>query len=181
MAIDFQHPEGWTDAEALLVQALITDISVVEGAVYHPETGAVFSHKLPFFGEQQYYELIGKYFQFAPGWQDYTFLLRDGVPTWVNEDGTFLISIDPEQTASDGSKPNVSPTFYTYADRHGEANDFLRRASRVSMLFVVNHLLAAVDAAIFAKRHNGRLETRVQMHQDRAGGWQPSASMAIRF
>ncbi|HRP94319.1 MAG TPA: hypothetical protein PLH53_15605, partial [Ignavibacteriaceae bacterium] len=29
------------------------------------------SHKLPLYGDQQYYELIGKYHQFSPGWNDF--------------------------------------------------------------------------------------------------------------
>ena len=180
--VDYQNPDSWTSEQALLVRGLILQIRAVESNVYHPETGASFSHKLPFFGEQQYYELVGKYFQFAPGWEDYEFVLdADGNPTWIDEKGNFIGSIDPEMTAGDGSKPNVSDTFFRYADDHGEANDYLRRASRVSLLFVVNHLIAAVDAAIFARMHNNRLEANVQMSQDATGELQPVASVRMRF
>ena len=67
--------------------------------------------------------------------------MRMGIPTWVDAQGNFIPAIDPEMTGSDGSKPNVTSTFFRYADDHGQANDYLRRASRVSMLFVVNHLI----------------------------------------
>jgi len=171
--VDYQHPESWTNEQALFVRSLILQIRNVESNIYHPETGASFSHKLPFFGEQQYYELVGKYFQFAPGWDDY--------PAWVDAEGKFIQSIDPEMTASDGSKPNVSDTFFRYAEDHGQANDYLRRASRVSLFFVLNHLIAAVDAAVFAKMHNNRLQASVQMTQDASGALQPVASVRVKF
>ncbi len=173
LSVDFQNPDSWTSEEALFVHSLFLEIRAVENNVYHPETGASFSHKLPFFGEQQYYELIGKYFQFAPGWDDY--------PAWVDKNGNFIQSIDPEMTASDGSKPNVSDTFFRYAEDHGQANDYLRRASRVSLFFVVNHLIAAIDAAVFAKIHNNRLQATVQMSQDTSGALQPVASVRVKF
>ncbi len=167
--IDLSDPDSWSQADRLEVQSLILEIQAVENAVYHPETGASFSHKLPLFGEQQYYELVGKYFQFAPGWEDYSFVVRDGIPRWVDENGKYLVSIDPEATASDGSKPNVSPLFRQYAHDHAQANDFLRRASRVTILLIVNHVLAAVDAAVFTKLHNGRLRTALGIAQDVRG------------
>lgn len=178
-AIDFQQPDSWTQGQALLVRSLFLVIRGVEGEVYHPETGASFSHKLPFFGEQQYYELVGKYFQFAPGWEDYRFNLRNGVPTWIDAEGNFLASIDPEMTAADGSKPNVSAAFRQYARDHASANTYFRRASRITILLIVNHLLAAVDAAIFAKLHNDRLRAQVYLSPDEAGVMQPTASLTI--
>ena len=180
--VDFQNPDSWTSEQALQVRGLILQIRAVENNVYHPETGASFSHKLPFFGEQQYYELIGKYFQFAPGWDDYEFIFdENGNPTWIDENGNFIRSIDPEMTANDGSKPNVSDTFFRYAEDHGDANDDLRRASRISILFVFNHLLAAVDAAVFARVHNNRLQANVRMSQSATGELQPVASLRVRL
>ncbi len=79
------------------------------------------------------------------------------------------------------SKPNVSPTFFRYAEDHGEANDYLRRASRVSLFFVVNHLIAAIDAAVFAKIHNDRLQATVQTSLYATGAWQPVASVRVSF
>ncbi len=173
---DLSRPSAWTSNQQLAVRRLILDIRMLESLVYHPETGARFSHQLPFFGEQQYYELVGKYFQFAPGWDDYTLLVRDGVATWIDEDGNFIDSIDPEKTAPDGSKPNVSRRFFAYADRHAESNDYLRRASRVTILFFVNHLLAAVDAAVSAKLQNNRLQTRLGFYQR-----EPMLTMQLSF
>ncbi|MDE2732578.1 MAG: hypothetical protein OXM02_10355 [Bacteroidota bacterium] len=165
-AIDLTQPDGWTDRERLQVRELVLDIRRLEGAAYHGLTGVTFSHKLPFFAEQQYYELVGKYYQYAPGWSDYQALARDGRPTWIDDSGQFIDSIDPDVTTPDGGRPFVSRSFFAYAEQHAAANTLLRRARRVSSLLIVNHLLAALDAAIFARLHNLRLDARVQLIRD---------------
>ena len=176
LSTDLSNPAAWTSSEQVAMRRLILEIRALEMLVYHPETGARFSHQLPFFGEQQYYELVGKYFQFAPGWSDYQFILKDGVPTWIDADGNYIASIDPEKTGPNGSKPNVSPRFYTYAEDHAEANDYLRRASRVTIVFFANHLLAAVEAAISAKLKNRRLQARLDLIQR-----EPALTLGLRF
>lgn len=176
--IDFQQPGTWSEADWRTMNQFFGQIRAIEGDVIHPETGAAFSHKLPDFSEQQYYELIGKYFQFAPGWSDY----GGGSETpWLNEDGTYSAYIDPELTGANGSKPNVSDRFLKYADDHAEANDYLRRASRVSALLLANHFLAAIDAAISAKLHNDRLTTRLQLTHNLDGTPLTMASIRFRF
>jgi hypothetical protein len=128
---------------------------------------------LPGFGEQQYYELIGKYFQFAPGWFDY--------PEWKAQNGEYTLAIDPERSGEGGSKPNVSSSFYNYAEEHADAQDLLRKASRVSLLLIVNHLAAAAEAAISAKLHNDRLSTSLGLAYVPVGGPVPVAVMRYRF
>ncbi|NNE33748.1 MAG: hypothetical protein HKN13_00825, partial [Rhodothermales bacterium] len=122
-SIDFTNPDAWTESDRAAVFGLFRDIRSAELELFHPETGASFSHRLPDFGDQQYYELIGKYFQFAPGWTDY--------PEWVSEDG-YTDAIDPERTDPDGSKTSVSSTFFQYARDHAHSQDLLRRASIVT-------------------------------------------------
>lgn len=171
--IDFAHPEGWSSADRQGADAFFNQIRALERQATHPETGASFSHVLPYFGEQQYYELIGKYFQFAPGWTDY--------PAWVEADGSFNVAIDPERTGAGGSKPNVSPTFYTYARDHADANDLLRRASRLSTLFIVNHLIAGIDAAVTAKLRNDRVDPSFGFSYGPGGKPQPTALLKLRW
>jgi hypothetical protein len=171
--IDFQHPDTWSAEQRARVRAFFGQIRSLESRLYHPETGATFSHKLPYFGEQQYYELIGKYFQFAPGWDDY--------PAWRDAEGQFTDAIDPELTGPGGSKPNVQGRFVDYARDHGRANDLLRVASRVSAFVVVNHLLAAIDAAVFAKLHNDRLSTSLTVGQGLDGEFRPQAALHVRL
>ena len=158
--IDLSSPDSWSTQERSAVRSFFDRIRAVEGEVFHPETGATFSHKLPYFGEQQYYELIGKYFQFAPGWVDY--------PNW-REDGEFTQAIDPELSGPGGTKLNIQGQFLEYADEHAHANTLLRRASRVSAAILLNHIVAAFDAAISAKLHNDRLDTDLSLRHDIQG------------
>ena len=173
-SIDFQNPQGWTDQEWQVVLSFFDQIQDVERQMYHVETGAAFSHTLPDFSEQQYYELIGKYYQFAPGWSDY--------PVWVDENGNLTAAIDPSMTGSDGeSRPNVSPTFFRYADDHAHANDVLRRASRVSGLLILTHMVSAIDAAISAKMHNDRITPSLEIGSNAQGDIQPVAKLTIKL
>lgn len=171
--IDFTRPGDWSAQEQAAVNSYFNQIQAIERQVFHPETGATFSHQIPGFAEQQYYELIGKYFQFAPGWGDY--------PAWVLEDGSFTPAIDPERTGEGGSKPNVSATFYRYAEDHAAAQDLLRTARQLTSLFVVNHLLAAIDAAVTAKLRNDRISTGMELSYQEFGPPAPRVSLRIRL
>jgi len=171
--IDFQNPDTWSAADRQSVNTFFNQIRAIERQVFHPETGASFSHQIPQHGDQQYYELIGKYFQFAPGWTDY--------PSWFDADGNFTGAIDPEKTGVNGSKPNVSDDFFQYARDHGRAEDLLRNASRISLLFIVNHLIAGIDAAVSAKLHNDRITSNVGLAYSPAQGTVPVARMSIRL
>lgn len=164
--VDLAQPAGWSAADRDRVLQMFDQIQAIERQAFHPETGAAFSHQLPDFGDQQYYELIGKYFQFAPGWDDY--------PEWRAEDDGFLVAIDPELTGPNGSKPNVSDTFYSYARDHADAQDLLRKASRISTLLVFNHILAGIDAAVSAKLFNDRQASRLDTRMGLA--WDPDGA-----
>ena len=172
VGIDFTSPESWSADDRQMARAFFNQIRGVEDDVYHPETGASFSHKLPYFGEQQYYELIGKYFQFAPGWVDY--------PAWM-EAGEFTLAIDPEYTGPGGSKPNIRGRFLEYAADHADANTLLRRASRISAIIVLNHLVSAIDAAITSKLHNDSLTAGVALRYDVQNEPQLLGSLRWRF
>lgn len=170
--IDLSAPDTWSAQEASMVRSLFNQIRDVEGELFHPETGATFSHKLPFFGEQQYYELIGKYFQFAPGWVDY--------PDW-RVDGEFTQAIDPETSGPGGTKLNIQGRFLEYANDHAQANTLLRRASRISAVILLNHIVSAFDAAISAKLHNDRLDTDLALGHDVEGRAVVYATARWRF
>ncbi len=169
-SIDFSSPGSWTESERVTVRSFFSQIRAAESELFHPETGASFSHRIPEFGDQQYYELIGKYFQFAPGWTDY--------PQWL-VDGSYTDAIDPERSTPDGTKLSVSPNFYDYAREHAHSQDLLRRASLMTSLLVVNHLVAAVDAAVFSKLHNDRLDARLSMTYDEDGRPSTTATLTL--
>ncbi len=170
--INFRDPASWSAADERAVREFFDGMRQLEGQLYHAATGASFAHRIPYFGEQQYYELIGKYFHFAPGWEDY--------PEWIR-DGEFLATIDPELQDESGRYVNASARYWEYRDDHARANALFRRASRVSSLFIVNHLIAAIDAAVFAKLHNDRIDARVTMEHDAAGLPVPGAYIRLRF
>ena len=92
-----------------------------------------YSHTLPPYNEQQYYELIGKYPQFSQGW-------RDADPT---------IGSDYESI-----KAHLSPMFLGYAVERGKANDYYTSAVSWVTVALVNHLLSAADGAWSALRYN---------------------------
>jgi len=115
----FDHP--WTQVNWDVINQMERDIA------------GYYSHTLPAYGEQQYFELIGKYPQFGQGW-------RDADPT---------IGSDYETI-----KAHLSPMFRSYSVERGKANDFYDSASSWVTVAIVNHLLSAADAAWSAVRYN---------------------------
>lgn len=96
---------------------------------YEDEYGNAFSHKLPHYGEQQYYELIGKYDQFSPGWGDFT--------------------------GETGMK--ASAAFLSYRDMRTKANNTHDLANTLLIAVFLNHAASAVNAALQANWYNKNL------------------------
>lgn len=94
------------------------------------------SHKLPRHGEQQYYELIGKYHQYSSGWNDFT---------------------------GGGNKDQISPNFLFYSGMRGEANDFYSVASTAVIGIYVNHFLSALDAVWSATQFNKDIAVKFRL------------------
>ncbi len=94
------------------------------------------SHKLPPHGDQQYYELIGKYHQYTSGWNDYQ------------------MSTNIEL---------LTPNFLYYSGLRGKANDYYSVASTAVIVIYVNHFLSALDAVWTAAQFNSNLEMNVRM------------------
>jgi hypothetical protein len=110
-----------------------------------------FSHKLPIFGEQQYYELIGKYDQFKYGWDTYP-VQANGIP------------------ADDhGNYNSVPQQLLDYAANRGSANNFYTASRLAFSLVVVNHLLSAVDAYLSTHHYNTQITSHMSMDLQRAG------------
>ncbi|MEL6770078.1 MAG: hypothetical protein AAFP18_03355 [Bacteroidota bacterium] len=158
--VDFQAPDTWNARDEEAVRTLVTAIRAAEDESV-AANGVAFSHQLPLYGSQQYYELIGKYFQFNPGWEDFAAASPDGaLPVALAE---------------------TSDQFRTYADDHGDANGLLRRASRVSSVIVLNHVLSAFDAMLTARVHNLRLDSELTLLPDANGAVTPVASVRLQF
>ncbi|NGP88540.1 hypothetical protein [Fodinibius halophilus] len=101
------------------------------------EYGNPFSHVLPDYGSQQYYELISKYYQFGPGWSDF--------------DSKY-------QLAWDGA--DMSSYFFRGADLAETFNDSYRLAGNMVSLLILNHIVSAFDSFLTVKIKNNRLETQ---------------------
>ena len=86
---------------------------------------------------QQYYELLGKYDQFVAGWKD----LRRGGSTGNPVEWTEVDSVENFH----------SERRLRYEDDRDESNRFLKRASTISGVILINHVISAIDAARVAR------------------------------
>ncbi|HVO74018.1 MAG TPA: DUF5683 domain-containing protein [Ignavibacteriaceae bacterium] len=96
------------------------------------------THKLPLHGEQQYYELIGKYPQFTPGWNDF-------------QDGQSIL--------------NYPPNFKTYSAMRGKANDYYNVSDKAVIGIYINHFLSTLDAVWSAIQFNKDLAVKIRMER----------------
>ncbi len=119
---------------------------------------ATLSHTLPPYGDQQYYELIGKYSEYAIGWYDY------------------------DVTRMDNRFEIHSRAYLHYASMRGTANQHLKTASNFFSLVVLNHALSAVDALIAVNQYNERIRTSFYFQHDAMTQTiYPMASVAVSF
>ena len=93
-----------------------------------------FSHILPAYGSQQYYELIAKYYQFQAGWRDYL----------SSEWRDYYFDYPVYQI--DRSGGNASPLFFEGALLADQFNSDFRKAGTYTMLLIGNHIVSAFDA-----------------------------------
>ncbi len=85
---------------------------------------------------QQYYELIGKYDQYVSGWTD---LVRGST-------GNAAAPADVDSVENFHSERRLR-----YEDDRDESNRFLKRASTISGVILINHVISAIDAARVAR------------------------------
>jgi hypothetical protein len=124
------------------------------------EIAGYYSHTLPAYNEQQYYELIGKYPQFGQGWRD----------------ANLGVGSDYESI-----KNNLSPMFLYYSGERGTANDSYAAATTWVTVAIINHILSAVDAAWSAGLYNGA-HASVGMRMVPAGtGYEGMAVFEVRI
>ena len=100
---------------------------------------ANFSHTMPEYESQQYYELIGKYQNFQAGWTN-----LQNVPTKAAGPYNY-------QTYHD-------PVFTNYAAERQKANDFFDYAKIGPITAIVNHILSAADAAWVISTYNSKIK-----------------------
>ncbi len=110
------------------------------------DIGGYYSHRLAHFGEQQYYEMIGKYPQFNPGWDDFG-----------DEHTPFKYGDD------------VTPHYHYYSDLRGKANEFYYVADAAVIVVIVNHVISAVEAMWTVNKYNKKLEAKVSLEKAHLG------------
>lgn len=98
---------------------------------------SLFSHTLPDFGTQQYYELISKYYQYQAGWRDYH--------SYHDQRG-HLGSEFGQRFLIDRNGAFASPLFYEGVDRSYLFNNDFRKGNRFLSLLIANHFISAFDA-----------------------------------
>ena len=85
---------------------------------------------------QQYYELLGKYDQYVAGWDD---LVRRST-------GNAAVPTEVDSVENFHSERRLR-----YEDQRDESNRFLKRASTISGVILINHVISAIDAARVAR------------------------------
>ncbi|UCH64739.1 MAG: hypothetical protein JSW63_08920 [Ignavibacterium sp.] len=117
---------------------------------------SVFSHQLPLHGQQQYYELIGKYRQYSSGWNGFS-----------------------------GNSYNDTPQIMLdYAQMRGEANDAYNVAAKAVVGIYINHILSAIDAAWSAAKYNENLALKMRVQNVQLAGkveFVPTLSIRYNF
>jgi hypothetical protein len=102
-----------------------------------------FSHVLPAYGSQQYYELISKYFQYASGWKDFYGFHEQELT-------------DPFLIDRFGGK--ASPMFWTGRDMAEKFNDQFRFSNNMLSLLIINHFVSAFDAYFTVRLKNRQVQ-----------------------
>lgn len=174
-------PNGWNvrkyatwlrdQAGATSVNPSESDLNTLRSQINAFES-THFSHQLPAYGTQQYYELIGKYQNFVPGWSD----ASSTISATVNYS-------DPN------SYVNVkTPLFNSYSYDRQQANDYFDTSTRFITGVIINHVLSAADAVWSVHMFNSNLKVKTGLRvQERFGGIfmerysLPMANVSVQF
>lgn len=116
-----------------------------------------YTHEMPYWNQQQYYELIGKYDQFSRGWDD--------------------------ANLNDVSMPIVrnSARMSQYGEMRAQANYKYDVAATFVSVAVVDHILSAIDAFWSATRYNKSLHAQLRMNaQPTPYGYLPVVQADVR-
>ena len=135
-----QYAAGGSKAVLTYTNGVATGVNWGNLNSLESDLGSGYSHRLPSQGEQQYYELIGKYPQYSHGWDD-------------SNQGDTDFHIIP-----------AGGDFLWYSHQRGLANDYYKTGSFGVGLLYVNHVLSALDAIWSMDRYNGTLAANVRLN-----------------
>ena len=111
------------------------ELNRMESDIALTAAGQYYSHQLPQYNTQQYYELIGKYPQFNQGWDD--------APPSFNYGN------------------QLSAELLYYSGQRGQANTYYTTASTYVAIVLLNHVVSTVDAVLSAGSYNRGLHASV--------------------
>lgn len=128
-----------------------------EQQTLYRSSGRAFSHVVPEYGSQQYYELVSKYFQYGPGWRDW------------NRDVSII----------DGGVADMPASWQYHTGLEETFNDALRLSRNMSMILIANHVFSAFDALFTStiREHRRQVESTASLGH----GGRPQVQVAIRF
>ncbi len=109
---------------------------------------SAFSHGLHVEKDQQYYEMIGKYYQFNWGWDDF------------RSDPSYNINMDVSEMTHN---KYISDNRLHYEDRRDASNQAFKRATTGVTIAVFNHIISAFEAAWSTKIHNNKVQTALRL------------------
>lgn len=138
-------PNDWKEIDL----ATIRTVEVQTPFFYLDRVASAFSHVVQDYGSQQYYELMSKYYQFQPGWQDF-------------HEGRLIEGIShnyryPWDTSM------LTLNFIEGRDRADEFNNNYRQAGNILKLIMVNHIVSAFDAYFTVKLKNSKIDTQANI------------------
>lgn len=108
-----------------------------------------FSHTLPGYGEQQYFEVIGKYQNFLAGWS--TSYYYDGSNNIVFKmDKNNYINYRSDQVSQ-------------YMSDRQTANDYFDKGSLMMTVVILNHIVSAADGVWSVIRYNERVTIKPEV------------------
>jgi hypothetical protein len=144
-----------------------------------PSFDRIFTHQLPDVKDDDYYEMIGKYDQFAYGWigdpNDYLggpafFAPADSLLGFTPFEHTtrdvcgpreFHIEFGPAGSFVVSGTPGLDATAIAnrahYVNLRGDSNDLLKRAVWGINASLFNHVISALDAVLAVKAFNRRV------------------------
>lgn len=137
----------WREVDLATIRA----VEVQTPFYYINSVASNFSHVVQDYGSQQYYELMSKYYQFQPGWQDFhAQRLAQG------DDHLYRYTWDERM---------LTANFMEGTIRAEEFNNNYRQAGNILKLMMVNHVVSAFDAYFTVKLKNSRIETQANLLQ----------------
>ena len=120
--------------------------------------GMGYTHQLPSQGQQQYYELIGKYPQYSHGWITSNF--------------------------TDTDYHTLTDQFLWYAHQRGVANELYQTGSTAIVFIYINHFLSVLDAIWTTDRYNDSIALKFRLEKENYSNnlqFVPTLHIAVNF